>query len=253
MMNNANEISRKTKLYGYIGENAGVSRFSAILNKMFKSNGDDAMIIPMNIRKDDFYFTLSNMKKSHVEGAVISNEFVCDVPEILDEASSMVKRSGMCDIVFREGEKLRGDIYGTRVLSEHLKDMGVAKIAMIGTSPHARAFSFLACGFHISFFNDNLEELMRFTQDVELKDADINRLAKGMHVDLSQYDALLDFSDMQSLDMIVVLPGLNLDMKNEKEFSALGARARELGASYTSYDDILEKLTNRAYKAIKGK
>ena len=36
MMNNANEISKQTKLFGYIGENAGVSRFSAVINKMFK-------------------------------------------------------------------------------------------------------------------------------------------------------------------------------------------------------------------------
>ena len=76
MMNNENQISKKTKLFGYIGEHAGVSRFSALLNKAFKINSDDAMMIPMNIREDDFFFTLSNMKKSHVDGAIISNEYV---------------------------------------------------------------------------------------------------------------------------------------------------------------------------------
>ena len=250
MMNNANQISHQTKLFGFIGEEAGVSRFSAVMNKMFKANGDDIMMIPMNIREDDLYFTVSNMKKSHVNGAVISNEYVTQVVDILDEASSMVKRSGMCDIIFKEGEKLRGDIFSTRVLSEHLKDIFVSKIAIIGTNHHAKAFSFLACGFNISYYNENLEELMDFTKEVDLSDADINRIAKDMSLDFSAFDAVLDFSDMSSLSMIEKLPKFNFDMKNNKEFSVLKQRANELNAEYTSYDDIIDKLCARAYTAI---
>lgn len=247
-MNNANEISKQTKLYGYIGEHAGASRFSTLINKIFKLHGDDAMMIPMNIREDDFFFTLSNMKKSHVDGAVISNEYVCDVLEILDDASSLVKRSGMCDIVFKEGEKLRGEIFSMRVLLEHLKDLRVTKIAMLGTTPHAKAFSFLACGFEMSYFSENLEELMTFTQEVELQDADLNRLVQG--TDLSNFDAVLNFSNLRSLDVIEKLGTFNFDMKNSKEYSTLKSRATELGANYTGYDDMIEKLTEKAYKVI---
>ena len=249
-MNNANEISEQTKLFGYIGENAGVSRFSAVINKMFKANSDDAMMIPMNIREDDLYFTISNMKKSQVNGAVISNEYINDVFEILDDASTMVKRCKMCDIVFRENQKLRGDIFSTRVLTEYLKDVGASKIAIIGVNPHAKAFSFLACGFNVSYFNDNLEELMEFTEEVELIDADINRIASGMSVDLSEFDAVLDFSDFNSLEMIKKLPLHSFDMKNEKEFSALKQRANELDATYVSYNDMIDKLTAQAYRLI---
>lgn len=92
MMNNDNQISVQTKLFGYIGEDAGVSRFSALTNKLFKSNGKDAMMIPMNIREDDLYFTVANMKKSHVNGAVISSEFVDKVVELVDEPSGLVKK-----------------------------------------------------------------------------------------------------------------------------------------------------------------
>ena len=250
MMNNDNQISKKTKLFGYIGVEAGVSRFSAITNKMFKEHGDDAMIIPMNIREDDLYFTVSNMKKSHVDGAVISSEYVSDVVEILDNASSMVKRSGMCDIIFKEGETLRGDIFSIRVLTEHLKDIYASKVAIIGVNHYAKAFSFLACGFNVSYFNDNLEELMAFTQEVELHNADINRIAKDISVDFSSFDVLLDFSSMNSLSMVEKLATHNIDMKNKKQFSALKQRALELGAEYTSYDDLLEKLTQKAYKEI---
>lgn len=250
MMNDANQISHQTKLFGFIGEEAGVSRFSAIMNKMFKANSDDIMMIPMNIREDDLYFTVSNMKKSHVNGAVISNEYVTQVVEILDEASSLVKRSGMCDIVFKEGEKLRGDIFTTRVLTEHLKDLQVSKVAIIGINHHAKAFSFLACGFNVSYYNENLEELMDFTQEVELSDADINRIAPDMSVDFSEFDAVLDFSRMSSLSMIEKLAKFNFDMKNNKEFSVLKQRANELDADYVSYDDIIDKLCDRAYKTI---
>jgi len=251
MMNNENQISRQTKLYGFIGEEAGVSRFSAIMNKMFKENGDDAMMIPMNIRADDLYFTVSNMKKSQVNGAIISSEFVTDVVDILDTASSMVKRSGMCDILFREGETLRGDIFSVRVLTEHLKDIYASKIAIIGTNHYAKAFSFLACGFEVSYFNDNLEALMSFTQEVELTNADINRIASDVAVDFSHFDVVLDFSDFTHLSMVEAFPKVVMDMKNNKQFSALRQRAEELGCEYVSYDGLIEKLTQQAYTQIK--
>ena len=250
MMNDKDELKNSSKAFGYIGEYAGVSRFCAVLNKIFKEKETDAMMFPMNIREDDLYFTVSNMKKSKLDGAVISNEYVTDVVDILDDASGIVKRSGMCDIIFKEGESLRGDIFSTRVLTEHLKDIFVSKIAIIGTNHHAKAFSFLACGFNVSYFDENLEELMKFTQEVDLSDADMNRIAKDMSLDFSQFDAVLDFSNMSSLSMIEKLPKFNFDMKNNKEFSVLKQRADELNAVYISYDDIIDKLCARAYTAI---
>jgi len=250
MMNNANEISHQTKLFGYIGAEAGVSRFSAVINKMFKANSDNAMMIPMNIREDDLYFTVANMKKSHVNGAVISNEYVNDIVGILDEASAMVEKTGMCDIVFKDGEKLRGDIFTTRVLTEYLKDIRASKVAILGLNPHAKAFSFLSCGFNVSYFSENLEELMNFTLELEVKDADLNRIAIGMSLDMSDFDVVLDFSDFNSLEMIEKLPLHSLDMKNKKEFSCLKKRAQELDTKYISYDDMIDQLTAQAYKLI---
>lgn len=250
MMNNDNQISKKTKLFGFIGENAGVSRFSALLNKAFKASSNDTMMIPMNIREDDFFFTLSNMKKSHVDGAIISNEYVTKSVELLEVKSGLVERSGMCDIVFREGETLRGDVFTTRVLLEKLKDIGAVKIAVLGINSHAKAFSLMACGFSLSFFYDNLEELMSFTQEMELSNADINRIAEGMEIDLSVYDAVLDFSDLEDLSMVSSLAKYNFDMKNTKEYSGLKTRASQLGVEYIGYDEMIEELTKQAYKII---
>jgi len=250
-MNNENKISNETKLYGFIGEHAGASRFSAIINKKFKNDADDIMMIPMNIREDDLYFTLSNMKNSHVNGAIISSEYMNDIIDVLDESSQIVKRSGMCDIVFKENSSLRGDIFSIRVLTEYLKDIGVSKIAIIGTSPQAKAFSFLACGFKCSYFNENLEELMSFIEEVDIHDADLNRIANGMDIDMSNFDAVLDFSVMESLSMITKLAKNNFDMKNLKQSSALKLRAKEINATYTSYDDMLEPLCDKVYIKLK--
>ena len=250
-MNNENEISRQTKLYGYIGEHAGVSRFSAVMNKSFKASAHDAMMIPMNIREDDLYFTLTNLRKSQLSAVVISAEYTQSAIEIVDEASGLAKRSGMCDIIFIKNEKLHGDIFSLRALSEHLKDLYASKIAIIGISPYAKAFSFLACGFELSFYHDDLEALMEFTKEVELQNADINRIAKGMSLDFSSYDAVLDFSDMSAFEMIEKLTKHNLDMKNNKQFSPLKQRATELDATYTSSDAIIEKLCAAALNEIK--
>ena len=215
-MNESNQISKQTTLFGYIGEYAGVSRFSAVINKMFKINSVDAMMIPMNIREDDLYFTVSNMKKSHVNGAIISSEYIDKVLEIVDESSQIAKKSGICDIVYRKDNILVGDIFAIRVLTEFLKDMNISKIALIGIDSYAKAFSFLSCGFHVSYYNENLEELMQFTKEVELNNADINRIVDGMDIDFSLYDAVLDFSDIKNLNMAKKLGLINLDMKNTK-------------------------------------
>ena len=64
-MNEANQITQTTRLYGFIAEAAQQNRFAVTLNKRFKSAGDDAMMIPMNIRPDDLHYTVANMKRNN--------------------------------------------------------------------------------------------------------------------------------------------------------------------------------------------
>ncbi len=252
-MNNANEISHHTKLYGFIGESAGQSSISATLNKLFKTENKNAMMIPMNIREDDFFFTLSNMKKSHVNGALISNEYQKNVVELLDEANEAVVKSGMCDIVLRDGQKLIGDVLGMRVLAKFLKENGCKKVALIGIDARVKAFSSLADGLKISYFYDKLEDLMLFCKEMNISNADINRIAEGMDIDFSAYDAVVDFSDFDSLNMAGRLGGINLDMKSKKEFSPLKVRAHELGSKYIGFDDMLNELCTGVFEFLKEK
>ncbi len=251
MMNNGNEISHHTKLYGFIGEYAGQSSVSAILNKLFKANNKDAMMIPMNIREDDFYFTAVNMKKSHVNGALIANEYTKNVVEVLDDASEAVRFSGMCDIVLRDEQRLAGDVLGMRVLCDFLKERNCKKVALLGIGSRAKAFCYFAQNLEISYFYDELERLMSFVDDIGAKDADINRIADGMEVDLSSYDAVIDFSDFGTLKSINKLSGLNLDMKQKKEFSPLKVRADELEAHYFGFENMLNELSNALFDFLK--
>ena len=107
-MNAHDGIQNQTKLYGLIAEHASQKRLFVMLNKIIKAESSDAMMIPMNIREDDFYFTLSNMKKSHVNGAYIASEYQENAVELLDEADEFVQVYNRCDFVVREGEKLIG-------------------------------------------------------------------------------------------------------------------------------------------------
>lgn len=107
-MNADDAIQKQTKLFGLIAEHASPNRLFVMLNKIIKANGSDAMMIPMNIREDDFYFTLSNMKKSHVNGAYIAPEYQENAVELLDEADEFVQVYNKCDFVVRDGERLLG-------------------------------------------------------------------------------------------------------------------------------------------------
>jgi shikimate 5-dehydrogenase len=107
-MNAENIISKKTKLFGLIGEKAGTNNIFAMINRLIKANSVDAMIIPMNIREDDFYFTVANMKKSHVDGAYIEEEFQTSVLDLLDYKDEIVTVYNRCDFIVKEGETLRG-------------------------------------------------------------------------------------------------------------------------------------------------
>jgi len=251
MIEKKRTILQQTKRFAYIAQKAQASEFSQKMNKLFDENGYSNTMIPMNSEKENLSFKVNSIRKSDIDAAIISSEYVSDIVTILDSASGMVQRSGMCDIIFKEGEKLRGDIFSVRVLTEHLKDLYASKIAMIGVNHYAKAFSFLACGFHLTLFNDELDTLIRFTKEVELQKAEIHEIQQDIKLDFSEFDVVLDFSNMKSFAMVEKLAKINIDMKNKNQLSALKNRALELHAKYVSYDDLLEKLTQKAYREIR--
>jgi shikimate 5-dehydrogenase len=107
-MNLNDSIKKETKLFGLIAEHASPNRLFVLLNKVIKTSSCDAMMIPMNIREDDFYFTMINMKKSHLNGAYIAQEYQEKMVDLLDETDEFVQAYGKCDFVLCQGEHLVG-------------------------------------------------------------------------------------------------------------------------------------------------
>ncbi|WP_345977274.1 hypothetical protein [Sulfurimonas sp. HSL3-7] len=248
-MNEANQIGAQTKLFGYIAEEAQQNRFSVSLNRLFKAAGDDAMMIPMNIREDDFYFTLSNMRDAQLRGAFIGVEYQKDAVEIVDAKSSLSELCGACDVVLVKDKKLSGDFIAVQSLFELFNDKGVKKIAVIGAGALAKAIAVKNEKYTVAFYHEYIESLMTMSESLS-KEIDINRLTKG--VDLSEYDVVIDASTAESLSMIAKLPALSVDLKSDREYSPLRQMAGELGSNYIGYALMLEHLTQNAYNYIKN-
>jgi len=126
-MNNDNSITEETKLFGYIAEEAHSNRFSSMVNKMFKADGINAMVIPMNIRPDDVVFTISQMRHSKLNGAVIGSEYQEEVVSLMDTLSSEANEAGLVDFIRIDNGALLGDLIMPKALdtyaeSEDFKD-----------------------------------------------------------------------------------------------------------------------------------
>lgn len=249
-MNESNQISASTKLFGFIAEKAQSNRFSVTLNKMFKANGDDAMIIPMNIREDDLYFTVSNMRNSQLSGAAIGVEYQKAVVEILDTQSDLVARCGYCDTVTVENGKLHGDICSAGAVMACLEERGAGRVAVIGAGALAKSLALSNRGMALEFYHEYVEALMEMSEAVGIPDLEINRCAEGMAVDLGGYDAVIDACRMPSLGMVTALPAIAIDLRSKDAASPLRIRCRELQTAYMGYEELLPYLTQSAYDIL---
>lgn len=248
-MNEANQITQTTKLYGFIAEEAQQNRFSVTLNKRFKAEGDDAMMIPMNIRPDDFYFTLSNMKQSHVKGAVIGFEYQDQVLEIADSASPLCETCGICDTVTVKEDRLHAELLLPVALAAMVEKSAASRIAVIGATPLAGAMALLLNTKTVVFYDPWIEELMQLQERLGIE-LDINRLGEGMAVDLSGYDMVIDLSQLRDLSMVTALPSLNVDLKQPRQPSALRQRCIELDRAYSGYEALLDLMTDTIYTYV---
>ena len=233
-MNEANQIGVQTKLFGFIAEKAQSNRFSVILNKT------------LNIREDDLYFTVSNMRKSQLSGAAISAEYQKEVLDILDGRSDAVSRCGYCDTIRIVEGKLHGEIASADALMRFLKERGVKKVAVIGGGALARSLALAAEEMQLHFYHEYVEALMEMSGAIGAA-VDVNRCAEGMQVDLSGYDAVVDAGRMAHLEMVSALAPLNVDLKPKDAPSALRTRCNELGTAYAGYEELLPYLTQTTY------
>jgi shikimate 5-dehydrogenase len=119
MMNNDNSITAETKLFGFIAEEAHSNRFSSMVNKMFKADKINAMVIPMNIRPDDLLFTISQMRHSKLNGAIIASEYQGEAIDLVDSTSEFAKLNGLVDLIRIDNNALHGDLIISKALEKY--------------------------------------------------------------------------------------------------------------------------------------
>ncbi|MEA3522784.1 MAG: hypothetical protein U9R50_07395 [Campylobacterota bacterium] len=247
-MNDNNAIGNATKLFGFISEYAQQNRMSVTLNRLFKADGINMMMIPMNIREDDFFFTVSNMKKSHVNGAMIGEEYRQNLIELLDESSDFLTKTGFCDFVSSDNGILKPLSITPIAIKEKLKALHVRKVAIIGSTPLAHALALELSEFECAFYDTYIEELMRLSESVGM-DIDINRIADDMSLDLSQYDIMIDASNIEDFSMIKLLPACVMSL-HVKDTTNLQSITQASYIEYIDYKSMLEDLSTTAYKII---
>ena len=236
-MNLDNSISNETTLYGYIAISASTNRLSQNFNRALKQDAINGMMIPMNIREDDFYFTLSNMKKSHVNGAMLGLEYQENILELLETSSEMVKECGGCDFVKRIGQTLHGEFISGEVIKEYIKaDLSIKKIAIIGDGALARSLAILLKEYELFFYDAQIESLLLMSEALHVS-LDINYLAPS-GIDFSGYDLLIDTTNQEISSAIIKPAKMNLDIKDTKNFSNL-----KQFANYIGFDNLLDFYT----------
>ena len=250
-MNEANVIDVSSVLFGFLAENAQRNRFSTVLNKKLKEKSINGMCIPMNIREDDIYFTISNMKDSKLNGAQIGAEYQKMAVELLDECSQEVTDLGFCDIITIKDKKLIGDISVGKAIASLLNDKNCKKIAVYGSGSLARSIMKHIEESHVNeivLFNDRVESCMEMMQAeaATLKDInmDIERVSENSPIDVTSYDAYINTTPQPSILIGLKKDQLVIDLiENE----SLKSNANKIGAELINTNTINTKLTDISF------
>jgi shikimate 5-dehydrogenase len=104
------------------------------VNKLFKARSVNAMMIPMNIRPDDVTFTVSQMRNSKLNGAIIGTEYQEETYSLADEISDEAEKGGYCDLIMIENGRLIGDLIAHRALDRYAEHPDLTEnVAMMAT------------------------------------------------------------------------------------------------------------------------
>jgi len=246
-MNAENKLSNRSLLFGLIAESAQSNRLFVILNRTIKANSADAMIIPMNIRPDDLYFTVSNMKKSHVNGAYIAQEYQENVMDLLETQDDLVRLSGACDFVLRVGETLHGSFLLPQAVALFIKERAFKKVAIIGSGALSKALALTVDSCELHFYDPEIERIMKSSEEIG-KELDINRIDDDLATDLSEYDLVINTLDdkvFAATRFARVLLDLGLD-ENLKVLTK-GYLAKVPENDYLDFTALLEPLSQLIY------
>jgi len=254
MMNNNDEIKPTTKVYGFLSEYAQQNRLSVVMNSMFKSIGTDAMMIPMNIRADDFYYTVSGLRNAKLNGVIIGKEYRHDLLDLCDVISSDVQACGFCDILNVKEGKLYGDVFIGRALNRLFNDRAVKSLALYGSGALAQSILLHVKKGPINkvtLFNDRIEsckELIETLGDaIEGIEVEIERANSALCADFSRCDMALNAAKDEALFSPIISSSVMVDLaQNDSAFST------HASSEYLGYDAILPYMSQSAYTIFEG-
>jgi len=245
-MNDDNRVNAQTLLFGFLSEYAQQNRFSTTLNKKLKEEGVDAMCVPMNIRPDDFYFTVSGLRNAQLTGVAIGNDFRHEVLELLDGKSEEVSACGFCDILSVKDGKLYGEVMVGKAIAAVLNDKGVKSLALYGSGALAKSVVMHLDGSGVEkvvLFNDRIESCMELMQSVPLQEieVDIERCNAEIEADFSGCDAALNSANQTALFSPVKSAGLMIDLCDK------ASPFRDVAdKEYMGYNELLDYINETA-------
>jgi len=198
----AKVIEKDTKLFGLLADSASTLKKAKIVSEYFAQLEVDAAYIPMNIREDDIYFTISGLKNSKINAVNLGSEYVKGAYEQMDYLSDEAKFCGFVDTISIKDEKLYGDVTIGESFARVLKNKEIKKVIILGSGSLAKSIL-----MHIKSSNVNevillhdriesamgmLEQMHEYLGDIKI---DIDRYEKNISYS-ADADALINATNL---------------------------------------------------------
>jgi len=251
-------IDKQTKLFGFFADSASSSKLPLYFKKLFNENGVNASYIPMNIREDDIYFTVSGMKQSQINGVNITPEYAKIVYDLIDKFDEESKFSGVFTTITRDNDKLFATNNVSKAVFQKIK---AKKIGIIGLGSLAKSLIFQAKNFGIEkivFYHDSVEKIAEFiennskyldgieldieriTKDIKLNSQDIEVLINATYVGSVSHDNQFDLSNIK--DSVTLL---DLFENKQTYFEKI---ATDKNLTYIGLKDIEQEMVKIDFK-----
>ena len=102
------EIKPDTELCTILGFNAQTGNCRRYFNRCLKINEINATAIALNIKEDDFEYTMKNLAQSRVTRMMLEHEFCENVLHFCDELDDCAKEKKFVDFVEMAEGKIKG-------------------------------------------------------------------------------------------------------------------------------------------------
>ena len=239
------------------------SRRSKIFNKIFEEREINASYVPMNVREDDIFFTISNLKDSQLKGVNIGIMYKKEVCNHLKENTSFASISDEAKIVnFVDSVKIQDSkLYGFVTVGEALVKTleqnnfnSESKIAILGSGSLTKSLilnlkkmgikNITLAKNSIESIPKMLEEISEFTEDINFE---IERVAEFMPLNGSKYDLIINATPFGQFahDEFTFIKEMNsnltlLDFKESESGSFFKKLADENQVKYIGRDEIAQ-------------